>query len=389
MSRNNEGKNKKALVVTTVASTIDQFCMNDISILQKSHNVDVAANFNFGNNTSKERVKEFITELERKSIIINDINMSRNPLSKDNFTAYKEIKRLIESKSFDIIHCHTPVAAMLVRLAARNARKNGTKVIYTAHGFHFFKGASLKNWLLFYPVELWLARYTDVIITINTEDYMRAKKSFKAGKIEFIPGVGIDTKKFVKVAIDKTSKRKELGVPADAFLVLSVGELNKNKNHEVVIKALAMLNNPKFHYIICGQGSLENYLKSLIKNLELEGQVHLLGFRRDIPEICKSSDVFVFPSIREGLGLAALEAMATGLPLITSNVHGIVDYSVDDQTGYTCSPRDIKGFAKAIKKLSTESDSRDKMEKYNISIANRYDKSNVMEKMELIYLSQK
>ena len=242
---------------------------------------------------------------------------------------------------------------MLTRLAAREARKKGTKVIYTAHGFHFFKGAPLINWILFYPVEKFCARFTDVLITINQEDYKRAQK-FKAGKVEYIPGVGIDTKKFSEVVVDKSAKRKELGVPVDAFLVLSVGELNKNKNHDTVIKAIAKLNNPNVYYVICGQGTLENYLKDLINELGLEKQVKLLGYRRDIAEISKTSDIFVFPSFREGLSVALMEAMALGLPVVCSKIRGNVDLIEDGKGGYLVEPDDVEGFINAIRRIINE-----------------------------------
>jgi len=388
MNNNKYDYYKKALVVTTVASTLDQFCMNDISILQKLYKVSVAANFSVGSNTSKERVKEFKSELHKKNITVNELNFNRNPFSKENLSAYKEMKKLIKDNSFELIHCHTPVAAMVVRLAAKNARKKGTKVIYTAHGFHFFKGAPLKNWMLFYPVELWLARYTDVLITINKEDYNRAKKSFKVGKVEYIPGVGIDTKKFNEFVVDKPAKCNELGVPDNAFLVLSVGELNKNKNHETIIKAIAKLNNPNVYYMICGQGVLEDFLKDLIKELELEKQVKLLGYRRDVAEISKIADVFVFPSRREGLGLAALEAMASGLPIITSNIHGIVDYSINGVTGYICDPNNICGFTQAIEILMRHKEIREAMCRNNLKTVAKYDIKNVLEIMEEIYFKQ-
>jgi Glycosyltransferase len=385
MNNDKNDYSKKALVVTTVASTLDQFCMSDISILQKSYEVYVAANFSVGNNTSKERVKEFKSELQKNNIVVNEINFNRNPFSKDNFLAYKEIKKLINDISFELIHCHTPVAAMAVRLTAKKVRKKGTKVIYTAHGFHFFKGAPLKNWMMFYPIERWLARYTDVLITINREDYNRAKKSFKAGKVEYIPGVGVDTKKFSEAVVDKSEKRSELGLPQDAFLVLSVGELNKNKNHETVIKAIAKLNNPNVYYVICGQGVLENCLKDLIKELGLEKQVKLLGYRRDIAEICRAADVFAFPSKREGLGLAALEAMAFGLPLVTSNVHGIVDYSINEVTGYNCSPTDVDGFAEAIQKMINNEELKTKMGRSNKKVVKKFDIENTCKIMTNIY----
>lgn len=378
---------KKALVVTTVASTIDQFCMNDISILLDNYDVQVAANFTTGNNTSKERINEFKNELINKNIVINEAQFDRNPLSKSNLIAYKKIKSLIKQNKFDLIHCHTPIAAMLTRLAARELRKKGIKVIYTAHGFHFHNGAPLINWLLYYPIEKWLARYTDTLITINKEDYERAKSKLKAKKVEYIPGVGIDLEKINLVKVDKDLKRSELGLPKDAFIVLSVGELNKNKNHEVVIRAIAKLNNPDIYYVICGKGQLSKYLANLSKELGIENQVYLLGFRKDITEICKSSDLFVFPSYREGLGIAALEAMSCGLPIITSNVHGIVDYSTDGKTGYICKPTDVDCFSKHIKSLYNDLDKRSEMALNNIEVVKIFEIKGVKNIISNIYES--
>ncbi|WP_010200276.1 glycosyltransferase family 4 protein [Bacillus sp. m3-13] len=314
-----------------------------------------------------------------------DLPFLRSPFKIKNIMLYKKLKELINQNEYDIIHCHTPMGGVLTRLAAIEARKKGTKIIYTAHGFHFFDGAPLINWLFYYPVERFLAKDTDVLITINKEDYNRAKNSFRARKVEFTPGVGIDTSNFSSVLVDKKAKRKELGLPDDAFVILSVGEINKNKNHETIIRAIKELNHPQIYYIICGQGPLESHLKNLIVNLGVEGKVQLLGFRKDIAEICKSSDAFAFPSLREGLGLAAIEAMASGLPIITSNVHGIVDYSVDSKTGYTCNPKDVKGFARAIEKLIDKPDNRIMMGQYNIEVAKRFNINTVLEEVKRIY----
>ena len=378
---------KKALVVTTVASTIDQFCMNDISILLDNYDVQVAANFTTGNNTSKERVNEFKSELIKKNIVFNEVEFDRNPLSKSNLRAYKKLKNIIAQNRFDLIHCHTPIAAMFSRLAARGARKKGTQVIYTAHGFHFYKGAPILNWLVYYPIEKWLARYTDTLITINKEDYERAKSKFKAKRVEYIPGVGIDLEKFNTVEIDRALKRSQLGLPEDAFVVLSVGELNKNKNHEVVIRALGKIDNPCIHYLVCGQGNLEGYLRNLSKELDIENQVHLLGFRKDIPEICKIADLFAFPSYREGLSVALMEAMANGLPVMCSNIRGNSDLIESGKGGYLLEPSDVEGFAKYIKELIEDSRLTSELGGFNLEKIENYSIENVLCEMEEIYFN--
>jgi len=316
-----------------------------------------------------------------------DLPFERSPLGKSNSTVYKELKNIIDINEYDLIHCHTPVGGALGRLASRNARKKGTKVVYTAHGFHFFKGAPILNWLAYYPVEKWLARYTDTLITINKEDYERAKSKFNAKRVEYVPGVGIDLEKFNTVEIDRDLKRSELGLAKDVVVILSVGELNKNKNHEVVIKAIAKIDNPNIHYIICGQGELDGYLRSLSKELGLENQVHLLGFRKDIPEICKISDIFAFPSYREGLSVALMEAMANGLPVVCSRIRGNSGLIEDGKGGYLVEPADVEGFAKHIKVLSLDRVLKTKLGSTNIIKIAKCSISNIMTDIKDIYLS--
>lgn len=364
---------KKILIVSTVSRQFYLFEQGNIKVLKSlGYEVHGAANFEDSN-----------VRLDKLEIVRHHFDIQRSPFSFKNIKAYKQLKKIMSTEKFDAVHCHSPMGGFLARLAAKSI---GIKtVIYTAHGFHFFKGAPLINWMVYYQVERWLAKYTDILITINKEDYQRAEKSFKAGRVEYIPGVGIDTKKISEVIINKSEKRREVGISDNDFVILSVGELNKNKNHETVIRALGKLNNSKIHYLICGQGLLETYLKSLVTKLGLENQVHLLGFRKDVIEICKASDIFIFPSKREGLGLSALEAMACGLPIITSNIHGIVDYSVDEVTGYSLNPKDAEGFAKAIVNLTKDERLRARMGRYNLEAVKIYDWKNVEVLIEEIY----
>ena len=314
------------------------------------------------------------------------ISFSRSPLSKDNLKAYKQLKKVIETGNYDIVHCHTPNASVITRLVCKKLRKkNNLKVFYTSHGFHFYKGAPLKNWLLYYPVEKICSRFTDKLITINSEDYERAKEKFKAQEVFYVPGVGVDLSRFEDVHVDRTAKRHEIGVPEDAKILLSVGELNENKNHQVIIRALAKLNDANVHYVIAGIGNKKEYLLDLAKKLGVESQVHLLGFRKDIPELNYISDVFCFPSYREGLGLSSIEAMACGLPIITSNVHGINDYSQNGVTGYKCAPADVDGFAKAIRDLTTNSALAEEMGAHNQKYVEKYEVKRIIGIMSEIY----
>lgn len=319
--------------------------------------------------------------------IYYNIPFERNPLKPGNLKAYKELKHIIDEGEYDIIHCHTPVGAMLTRLAAKQARKQGTKVFYTAHGFHFYKGAPAINWILYYPVEKWLSRYTDVLITINKEDYERAK-TFKAGKVCYVPGVGIDLKKFNAGYVNKEQKRKEIGVSADDFALLSVDELIPRKNHEVVIRALSVLKQldklNHIEYVICGRGAYETDLRKLAEGLDVADHVHFLGYRNDISEICNCADLFVFMSHQEGLPVALMEAMACGLPAVCSNIRGNTDLIEDGVTGLLANntPEEV---AQSISKMKSDTALRNRMASAALQKIKQFDLSSVEDEMSKIY----
>lgn len=310
-----------------------------------------------------------------------NVPFERNPLKPGNLKAYKELKHIIDEGEYDIIHCHTPVGAMLTRLAAKQARKRGTKVFYTAHGFHFYKGAPAINWILYYPVEKWLSRYTDVLITINKEDFERAK-TFKAGKVCYVPGVGIDLKKFQTNPMIRNEKRRwlchEYDIPSSATVLLSVGEVNKNKNHRVVIEALGQLNRKDIYYVICGRGPLLDEYKELSRQYKIEEQVILTGYRTDVADFYKAADVFVFPSFREGLPVAVMEAMASGLPVITTRIRGSSDLVTEGENGLLVQPKDVAGFCNAINQYANVL-KREMTAKKNIEKANEYDLKHILQ----------
>lgn len=369
----------KILYVTTISLTMNSFFKEHISAFVKSgYKVDIACNF-----------KELPLHKLYGELGCNEfqVDFSRSPLSLDNIKAYSQLKKIVESGKYDVVHCHTPNASIITRLVCRKLRKkNGLKVFYTAHGFHFYKGALLKNWLLYYPVEKFCSRFTDKLITINQEDYVLAQKKFKAKEVRYVPGVGIDLSRFQNVQADRDAKRREIGVPEDCFLLLSVGELNKNKNHQIVIKALAKLNDPNIHYAIAGVGDKKDCLLKLSEDLGVSRQIHMLGYRTDVAQLYRAADLFCFPSYREGLGLAAIEAMASALPIVTSNVHGINDYSINGVTGYKCSPNDSDELAKAISKVLTMTPYKlEAIKKYNIELACKYDYRNIVKLLFEVY----
>ena len=310
-----------------------------------------------------------------------DIPFERNPLKPGNVKAYRMLRKIVEKEQFDLIYCHTPVGAMLARLAGISARKKGTKVIYMAHGFHFYNGAPLLNWMIYYPAEKFLSRFTDGLITINQEDYRRAQK-FHAGKTILIPGVGIDLDKFQKKEPTRQEIRNKLGIPERKIILMSVGELTKRKNHMAVIEALACLKEYDILYVVCGDGPMKARLRARAEELGVRERVKLLGFRKDIAELHKMADIFVFPSLQEGLPVALMEAMASGLPIVASRIRGNEDLIQNNRGGYLVKAQDSKQLAEAISKMIKNPEQRDKMEKRNLEIIKHYGQNAVLQKMK-------
>ena len=410
---------KKVLIVATVFKFLG-FEKNNIKILKSmGYEIHCAANLNQAEWLKDDGLLDDI------GIIKHQVDFERNPLSKQNINAYRQLKCLIKKYHFTLIHCHTPVAAALTRIAAIKSRKHGTKVIYTAHGFHFFQGAPLKNWMLYYPVEKILSWWTDCLITINKEDYKRAKKKFHAKRTEYVSGVGVDTQKFFipdkdleikkqkEITADKSSiikdyekadtlqksiveeessyitirqeKRKELGVHQDDFVIVSVGELNANKNHRVIIEAVKQLNDRKIKYIVCGMGELKEELEELIKKERLEKQVFLLGYREDIREILWVGDLFAFPSKREGLPVALMEAMASGIPCIASDIRGNRDLFGKERKKYLLSPIKPEAWENSIKYCMQNQEKIIDITKENYKRILDFSKTKVVKKMRKIY----
>lgn len=377
---------KKVLIVASVVSFIEWFNKENIEYLRTKLGceVHIACNFDYTDDTDEERTKTYLDRICAQGVILHNIHFARSPLSRDNIAAYSELKKIINRQKFDLIHCHTPTASMLTRLAARKARKVGCIVMYTCHGFHFHNAAPKKNWMIYYPVERFCSRFCDYLVTINQEDYHRAQ-TFHTKNVRYIPGIGVDIRRIKETAVDRAAYKKSIGIPEDCIMLLSVGEMIERKNHEVIIRALSSLQNENIYYVICGKGPLKEYLSNLAKQLGIADHVVFLGFRKDIPELCNASDISAFPSKIEGLGLAGIEAMAAGVPLISSNVHGILDYVIDGETGYACDPEDVDGFAKAIDKLANHPHLRLEMKEKCLKAVEPFELNNALRTMWDIY----
>ena len=302
---------------------------------------------------------------------IHTVRLERNPFSLNNLNGYMDMKKLLAENEYDLIWTNEPVMGVVTRLAARKARKNGTKVLYMAHGFHFCKGAPLIDWLMWAPIEYIMSYFNDILETINWEDYNRAKKYLKTPEFVHLDCIGVDLSRY-NCSCSRTEKRSQLGISDDDILLLSVGELEKRKNHELTIKALSKIENTNVKCVICGIGSLENKLKDLVASFGLENRVVFLGYRKDIPEIMLASDIYAHPSFREGLGIASLEAMASGLPLLTSNTRGISDYIENGVNGFMCDPYDVESYAKNLEELASDENLRKRISEKNLLKVHQY-----------------
>ena len=312
-----------------------------------------------------------------------DIPFARSPFDSSNLQAFRMLKQRLDETHYDIIHCHTPMGAVIARLAAKKSRRLGTKVIYTAHGFHFYHGAPAKNWLLYYPVERFLARWTDVIITMNQEDEQAARK-FPCSRIEYVPGVGVDLKKFARHQ-PRDVVRAALGIAPDTTFILSVGELITRKNYDVAIDALSALDaRIKFCFCIAGIGDKESELRQHIADKGLEDSIKLLGFRSDIPDLLHAADLFFFPSLQEGLPVAVMEAMACGLPIVCSRIRGNTDLIDEGLGGYLVEATDTAGFTQALTQCIHTSSTAD-MAAYNLKKITAFSEDAVLERMAMIY----
>lgn len=382
---------KKALLVTSVASMIQQFNMRNIELLlEMEYEVEVACNFERGNTCARERIDALKRELDGKGVVWHQIDFARNVFQLgQNLRAYKQLNILFRQSEYILVHCQSPIGGVLGRIVAY---KHKTKIIYTAHGFHFFKGAPWKNWLLFYPVEKMLSYKTDELLVINREDYALANKKFHMRKLTYIPGIGVNTALRDCDEKQKRKKRQELGIPEDGFLMLQVAEFSKNKNQKTVIEAVEKMGNPDFYYVMCGIGPEKDRLDNYVKKCELGKNVRFVGFRNDVHELLQCADCFCLSSYREGLSVALMEAMAAGLPVIASRIRGNVDLIDDKKGGYLVSPGNPEEFKEACQKLFSEKQENSKqvnsMGKYNQEKIKQFSAETVDQIMRKVYERQ-
>lgn len=304
---------------------------------------------------------------------------------KDNRQAIKNLSAILKNNEIDVIHCNTPVGGMVGRWCGR--KYHIKHIIYTAHGFHFFKGAPLINNTFFKWAEMIMAHWTDVIITMNQEDYEAAQKFRlkRGGKVYKVHGVGISLSEYSDIKVDISKKRSELGLSDNDFVCVSAGDIVARKNYKSAIEAIAKTNNPHIHYLICGEGPEKDTLVKLSDSLGISGQIHFLGFRNDIKELFKISNCFLFTTLQEGLPRSLMEAMAIGLPVIASKIRGNVDLVVDGEGGFLFEPNDSDGYSNALNKLVENPILRSKMSQINKEKIKEYDVKVVEQEIRKIY----
>ncbi|MBN2883453.1 MAG: glycosyltransferase family 4 protein [Clostridia bacterium] len=315
-----------------------------------------------------------------------DIPFHRIPVHPRNIKAYFKLKKIIDENNYDIIHCHTPIGGAATRLAARRARRRGSKVIYTAHGFHFYKGAPAINWILYYPVERILARFTDLIITINEEDYRRAL-SFKGTKVILVKGVGIDVARFsADYSAENMDIRRKLAIPDNGKILIFAGEMSHRKHQDFLIEAVAALNKEfECHLLLAGEGSYTDKYRKAAVECGILDKVHFLGFRTDIDKLMAISDIYISASRQEGLPVNIMEAMATGLPIVSFDIRGNNDLIVEGKGGYLVPPDDLGKFCRAIIDIVKDSEISRVMGEFNKTKIRDYDRNELVDEMMELY----
>lgn len=368
---------KKILYVTTLSRTINAFLVPHITALIDSGNlVDCACYI--------DKDRELPSELKERNVQFFDIPFTRNPLNPNNMKAFKKLIEIQEKNNYDIIHVHTPIAAMYGRLLKVKFPK--LKTIYTAHGFHFHKGAPFINWAIYYPIEKIMANFTDVIITMNEEDYQRAKK-FNIKEVHKVNGVGLDLNKYNSSLFDKNEVRKKLNLKEDDFVIVMIAEVNKNKNHKQMIDAVEILKNRNIDVkVLClDTGSLFEEVKKYIKDKKLEGNIYMLGFRKDVNEIICASDIGILMSYREGLPRNIMELMACKKPVIGTDIRGIRDLVQDGFNGYLVKVGDIEETANSIKKIYKDKQLLDDMSNNAYESILIYSVDKIVNQLQKIY----
>lgn len=348
-------------------------------LLEMGHEVHIAANF-----------KDDIDNFDDQNVTKHQIDFIRNPFSIENIKAMRQLEKLLHDNYYDIIHCQSPSGGAITRLAARKTKKKGSKILYTAHGLHFFQGAPKINWIIYYHIEKWLGYFTDCIITINSEDYNTSIKKLSIKDVRYIHGVGIDLNRFLLQTKDKKEElRREYGYGNDDFILIYAGELSYRKHQDLIIDAVSKIRNeiPNLKLLLAGSGNLMSHYKQQVADLQIESNVEFLGYRKDVMNLMMLSDMAVSASRQEGLPVNVMEAMATGLPLVVTECRGNKDLVLNNYNGLVVDLNSADDFANAILQIYNSDQLRQEFKKRNCDIIKTYSIEKVKEEMKEIYSS--
>ena len=373
----------KALILAPMGSVHRRFNKANIDALQ-AIGCEVALCANFENGEGPEELNQkYVSECIEKSIKIYSIPFTRHSLM-NSIKYLPQIKELLKREQYDLVHTHTETGGLMLKLA--QGAKGKSKFIYTPHGMSFWKGSGLKSQIVYKPLERWICSGMDMNLGMNTEEVENLYNWNKKTGV-YVHGIGLNIYRFEYAKKSENKVREEFGVKDSEHLIVSVGELNGNKNHIAVIRALAKLNRNDFKYVVCGVGFKKNILLYEAEKMGLKDNVILTGYRSDIPDVLNATDVYVLPSFHEGMPVSALEAMAAGLPLVCSEIRGNVDIVKDGDNGFLFPPSDTDTLAQKLVLLLDDSPLRTCMGEKNREIVKAFSLESVTEELKAIYSS--
>jgi len=372
---------KKVLFFSPTGSIHSRFNLANINAIgELGYEIHLLANFENGPGPEGKN-ESFAQWCKEQGYYVHNMPFVRGASLK-NFSLVKELKKFLRKEQFDIVHAHTETGGLLLRLAY--SAKSSSKFIYTAHGMSFWKGCPLKNRIFYKTIEKWICRGMDANLGMNQEELSFLQK-LNPKTAFYVHGIGLNLERFQKVCRLRSEVRAEFGLKEDDKFIVSVGELDDNKNHATVIKALSLLENREFKYVICGVGPNRDMLLKMAEVADMKDKVILAGYRSDIPDILHAADLFVFPSFHEGLPVSALEAMACGLPVICSRIRGNVDIVKDGENGFLFEPEDDTTLVLQIERLINSQELARRFGEKNKQIVREFSQEAVVEELMKLY----
>lgn len=372
---------KRALLLAPMGSVHRRFNQANIAALQSlGLQVELCANFEHGNGPEIHN-QSFLEECGIRGIKTHSIPFARHSLT-GSLKCLSQLKELLSREQYDLVHTHTETGGLLLKLAY--SEKGKSKFIFTPHGMSFWKGSSLKSQLVYRPLERWICSAMDMNLGMNMEEVENLEQWNKR-TAHYVHGVGLNVARMQNPSRSREQMREEFGLTESDKFIVSIGELDDNKNHITVIKALATLGRKDFKYVVCGVGPNKDMLLAEAEHMGLKDNVILAGYRSDIPDVLNAADIFVFPSFHEGMPVSALEAMACSLPVVCSAIRGNVDIVKDGDNGYLFKPSDVDTLSRQIALLMDNEALRQQMGAKNKKIVREFSLEAVTEELKAIY----